>query len=217
MPTAANEIEVRILDAALARIQQVGIRRASLDDIAKRAGISRVTIFRKFTTKENLVDAVLAREIQRMLAQLAAVATTTRGIDARIEATVMHVLRQTHSHPLVKQMLAVAPEEILSFYTVRGDQAVALGISYIVSVLERAQHGGTIDRYDPRPVAELLARLVHSLLLTPVGGIDFADESHARVFVARSIVPIVKHGLPASSKGSTHESPGTSPPSTPPR
>ena len=189
-------MEERLLDAALLRVLQVGIRRASLDDIARRAGVNRVTIYRRFTTKENLIEAMLAREIQRMLAEVTAIATATEGIDNQIEETVAHVLRQTHAHPLVTQLLDVAPEEVLDFYTVRGQQGVALGIAYIVQILEASQQTGAIDTYDPRPVAELLARLAHSVLLTPYGGLDYRDDDQVRAFVATSIVPLVKYGLP---------------------
>lgn len=192
-------MEERILDAALFRVLQVGIRRASLDDIARRAGVNRVTIYRRFTTKENLIEAMLTREIQRTLAEVTAIATATEGIDNQIEETIVHVLHQTHAHPLVTQLLDVAPEEILDFYTVRGQQGVALGINYIVQILEGSQQAGTIDTYDPRPVAELLARLAHSVLLTPSGGLDFRDDAQVRAFVAASIVPLVRHGLPTAT------------------
>ncbi len=76
-------MDERILDAALTRVLQVGIRRASLDDIARRAGVNRVTIYRRFTTKENLIDAMLAREIQRTLAEVTTIATATRAWTTR--------------------------------------------------------------------------------------------------------------------------------------
>ncbi|MBY8859446.1 TetR/AcrR family transcriptional regulator [Nocardia sp. CA2R105] len=199
MAAARDDMDERILDAALTRVLQVGIRRASLDDIARRAGVNRVTIYRRFTTKENLIDAMLAREIQRTLAEVTTIATATKGVDNQIEETIVYVLTQTHAHPLVTQLLDVAPEEILDFYTVRGQESVKIGIRYIVQVLETTQKSGAIDDYDTRPVAELLARLAHSVLLTPAGEIDFRDEEQVRAFVATSIVPLVKHGLPTRS------------------
>ncbi|MFF3571112.1 hypothetical protein [Nocardia jiangxiensis] len=120
-------------------------------------------------------------------------------MDNQIEETIVYVLTQTHPHPLVTQLLDVAPEEILDFYTVRGQQSVKIGIRYIVQVLENTRKSGAIDDYDTRPVAELLARLAHSVLLTPAGEIDFRDEEQVRAFVATSIVPLVEHGLPTRS------------------
>ncbi|MBD8504878.1 TetR/AcrR family transcriptional regulator [Hoyosella sp. G463] len=204
-----DDTEEAILDAARARIMQVGIRRSSMDDIARRAGINRVTIYRKFAKKDSLVEAVLAREIQHLLGELAAIVATNQTVEQRIEDAVLLVLRQTHEHPVVVNLLAVAPEEVLEFVTVRGEQGVALGIEYVVAVLETAQSLSLIDTYDPRPIAELVARLAHSVLLTPRGGLRFDDEQQARHFVRSAIVPLVKHGIHA--KESTNEHPRPSP------
>ncbi|MGY2030534.1 TetR/AcrR family transcriptional regulator [Nocardia gipuzkoensis] len=120
MSSRRDAVDEKIMDAALDRILQVGIRRSSLDDIAKRSGVNRVTIYRRFAGKENLVDAVLERETQRMLAEVTAIVVTSAEVDVRIEETVLHVLRQTRMHQLVGRLLTVAPEEALAFYTVRG-------------------------------------------------------------------------------------------------
>ncbi|MFC9898301.1 TetR/AcrR family transcriptional regulator [Nocardia sp. NPDC127579] len=188
-------MDEKILDAALQRILQVGIRRSSLDDIARRSGINRVTIYRRFAAKENLIDAVFGREIERILAETAAIAARADTAEGQIEETVVYILGLTQTHPFATQLLEVSPEEALNFYTVRGEELVSAGITFIVSVLEAAQEHGTVDRYDPRPVAELVARLAHSLLLTPRGGVDFGDPKAAREFVRTVIVPLMAHGL----------------------
>ncbi|WP_054812739.1 TetR/AcrR family transcriptional regulator [Nocardia arizonensis] len=203
MARAHDELDEKILDAALQRILQVGIRRSSLDDIARRSGINRVTIYRRFSGKENLIETVLNREIQRILAEATAIVETTPGIAAQIEETVLFVLRLTRTHPLVTQMLAVAPEEALEFYTVRGEELVSQGISFIVSVLQAAQSRNVIDRYDPQPVAELVARFAHSLMLTPSAGVDFADDEAARTFVRTTFVPLMMYGITTRSADPT--------------
>nr|WP_228820777.1 TetR/AcrR family transcriptional regulator [Nocardia abscessus] len=205
MNSGRDAVDEKIMDAALDRILQVGIRRSSLDDIAKRSGVNRVTIYRRFAGKENLVDAVLERETQRMLAEVTAIVVTSAEVDVRIEETVLHVLRQTRMHQLVGRLLTVAPEEALTLYTVRGAQMVSLGIRYIAGLLERAQELELIARYDALPVAEMIARLAHSVMLTPTACADFAADDATREFVRAAIVPMVKHGISAGSKESNDE------------
>lgn len=195
MVRSYDEVDERILDATLGRILQVGIRRSSLDDIARRAGVTRVTIYRRFSGKDDLIEATLSREIGRVLGEATTIATTTSGIDAQIEETVLYILRLTRTHPLVTQLLAVAPEEALGFYTVRGEEMVSQGIEYITAVLETGQEQGLLDRYEARPVAEMIARMAHSLLLTPAAGVDFGDEAAARAFIRTAIVPLMKYGF----------------------
>ncbi|MGW5382133.1 TetR/AcrR family transcriptional regulator [Nocardia sp. NPDC003963] len=202
MAESGDSVDEAIMDAALERILQVGIRRASLEDIARRAGLNRITIHRRFAGKDNLVEAVLERETQRMLTEVTAIATTATTVEAQIEETILHVLLQTRIHRLVTQLLRVAPEEALGFYTVQGERLVAIGIDYIVDMLTHAQDAGLVDRYDPHPVAELIARLAHSLMLTPgVGGVDFTDPEAARTFVRTTVVPLMKYGIAPPGAG----------------
>ncbi|WP_024805860.1 TetR/AcrR family transcriptional regulator [Nocardia sp. BMG51109] len=206
MADGYDEADEAIMDAALERILQVGIRRASLEDIARRAGINRITIHRRFAGKDNLVEAVLERETQRMQVEVTAIAAAAPGVDAQIEETVLYVLLQTRIHRLVAELLRVAPEEALGFYTVQGGRLVALGIDYIVGMLTHAQSAGLIAGYDPRPVAELVARLAHSLMLTPDGGsVEFTDPDAARTFVRTTIVPLMKRGITTDDEELAHD------------
>ncbi|WP_082392820.1 TetR/AcrR family transcriptional regulator [Nocardia arizonensis] len=195
MARARDELDEKIMDAALDRILQVGIRRSSLDDIARRSGVNRVTIYRRFAGKQNLIEAVLERETERMLTEVTEIVTRTASAEAQIEETALYVLRRTRLHVLVAQLLAVAPEEVLTFFTVRGSEVVATGIDFIVGLLRRAQELGLIAAYDPVPVAEIIARLAHSVMLTPQAGVDFADEEAVRQFLRVSIVPMVEYGI----------------------
>lgn len=206
MTQRPDEVDERILDAALERILQVGIRRASMEDIARVARLSRITVHRRFAGKDNLIEAVLARETRRMLAEVTAIAATAAGVDAQIEETMRYVLLQTRIHRLVAQLLRVAPDEALRFSTVQGERLVSIGIDYIVGMLTNAQSSGLVDDYDPRPVAELVARLAHSLMLTPGGGsVDFTDDERARAFIRTTIVPLTKHGITRLDEEPNHD------------
>jgi AcrR family transcriptional regulator len=200
MVRQGDAVDEKIMDAALVRLLQVGIRRASLDDIARRSGLNRVTIYRRFAGKDNLIEAVIMREIERMLAEVGRIAAEGTDVDDQIERTALYVLRQALSHPLLTQLIEVSPEEAMEFYTVRGEEMVSSAIGYIVTILERGQAVGVLDAYDARPVAELLARLAHSLLLTPLGGVDFRDEGQASSFVRMAVVPLVRHGATAGQR-----------------
>lgn len=62
MPDASTEA---ILDAALVEFDRHGIRKVALDDVARRAGVSRTTIYRKFANKDDLVSRVIDPENAR--------------------------------------------------------------------------------------------------------------------------------------------------------
>src|SRR3989442_15557187 len=61
-----------ILDAAVVEFERHGFRRVALDDVARRARVSRTTIYRRFANKDELVAAVIEREKVRLFADIAA-------------------------------------------------------------------------------------------------------------------------------------------------
>ena len=65
MPAA--DTRGRILDAAFEAISVFGIARLSLEDVARRAGLSRQTLYRYFRTKDDVVAAVILREEEALL------------------------------------------------------------------------------------------------------------------------------------------------------
>ena len=56
-----------ILDAARVVFEEYGARRANVDDVARKAGISRSTLYRRFPNKESLLAAVIDRETNAFL------------------------------------------------------------------------------------------------------------------------------------------------------
>ena len=66
-----------MLDAASARMLETGVRHTSIEEVARGAGVGEQQVLGSFPTLADLVDAVLSREVQRMLAEVTAVSVTT--------------------------------------------------------------------------------------------------------------------------------------------
>ncbi|MGN2637920.1 hypothetical protein ACTD5D_17330 [Nocardia takedensis] len=124
-------------------------------------------------------------------------------IDDQITDAVFHVLTQTREHGLVADLRHLSREQALPYITEFARSRVGLGIDYIAAVIAYAQQLGLIGDYDPRPVAELVARLTHSIMLTPQGPTDFVDDHAAKTFIRSAIVPLIKNGIapPPSASG----------------
>jgi len=59
-----------ILDAAVDELRAYGLRRTSVDNVARRAGLSRATVYRRFENKNVLVQAALVRESARFFGEI---------------------------------------------------------------------------------------------------------------------------------------------------
>ena len=67
----ADPVTTAILDAAVVEFERHGFRRVALDDVARRAGVSRMTIYRRFAGRDELVTAVIDRENAALFADIA--------------------------------------------------------------------------------------------------------------------------------------------------
>src|SRR3954470_7735063 len=107
-----------VLDAARACVLAVGVRRTTVTDVARRAGVSRMTLYRRFPDVEAVLSALMTREFGRLVADAAARAdgATTRE---RVVAMVVHGSRALAEDPLFERLLDVDPELLLPYVTQR--------------------------------------------------------------------------------------------------
>jgi AcrR family transcriptional regulator len=104
-----------LLDATQASILDVGLRRTTLADVARRAGVSRMTVDRHFDDLGSLVAALLTREISALLVEVQAeVAPLATARERLVEACVRTVER-LRDHALYRRLLDLDPEMLLPF------------------------------------------------------------------------------------------------------
>ncbi|WP_399892649.1 TetR/AcrR family transcriptional regulator [Streptomyces sp. BBFR51] len=181
----------RILDAALDQFTVFGLRRSSMDDVAKRAGVSRVTVYRRFQNKEKLVEQTLLRENSRFFQRLDAAVASLPTMEERVVEGFVVALRHTRAHPLFGGLLRLEPEVVLPHLTVNGGSSLSATVDYLTGHLRRAQRAEGRPDQDPRPVAELMVRVAVSFLLNPASCIEMEDEDQARAFARRYLAPLL--------------------------
>src|SRR5687767_13953925 len=68
--TSQRHTQDALLDATRACVLEVGVRRTTLTDVAKRANVSRMTLYRRYPDVDHLVRALMTREFAALLAQV---------------------------------------------------------------------------------------------------------------------------------------------------
>lgn len=66
-----NDVRENILQVAIERMQQVGIRSVSVDDICHELGMSKKTFYVYFPSKDDLVEAILGVHQEKVAKELA--------------------------------------------------------------------------------------------------------------------------------------------------
>jgi len=179
-----------VLDAALAAFLDFGIRRTSMGEIARRAGISPATLYRRYAQKSDVVMGVGMREAQRLLSYLELHIDVTAPPLDQLTALHVAVADQLRGNELLHRVLATEPESVLPKITIDADPILEIGRGYLAAFLTRLQSEGHLPRYDVAPVADWLARLAQSEVLTP--STTPLSEAEARAFVRDHLAPFIR-------------------------
>jgi AcrR family transcriptional regulator len=189
----------RILDAALTLFGEFGLRRTTMEDVGKRAGLSRVTVWRRFDSKNRLVEAVIFREVRRFFGVCNAAIAPLPSFEDRVVEGFVVSLRFARDSSLLGRLLDLEPETLLPFLTVNGGPILATARSFLAGQFRQAQKAGEAPKFDADAVAETVVRLVFSFVLTTDSCIRLDDERAMRAYARDHIVPLVTRSAAAES------------------
>lgn len=157
--------DTALLDAARASILAVGWRRTTLTDVARRAGVSRMTLYRRWPDMQTLLADLLVREwgglidtalLDPEVAEAPGLRRLSRGVVATVAA-----LRE---NPLFVKIVEVDPELLLPYVLDR----LGRNQEHVLELLAAAVRAGQADGSVRDGDADLLAR---SLLLAVQGSV----------------------------------------------
>lgn len=185
-----DEFVDRILRAARDEFELVGIRRAAMIDIAKRAGVARATLYRRFPDKDSLVETIAAEDLTRTMNLI----TTEFSADRRPEEAIAEIavvcFREIREHPILTRVRATEPEMLYGFAAKHGDEVLATLRMMLAGYITNLQDRYETPTRDPQMPAEIFARIVTSMLLNPGGAIPTTDE-RVRAFALEHLAPII--------------------------
>jgi AcrR family transcriptional regulator len=186
----------RVLDAALALVAASGARHLTMDDVAARAGVGRMTVYRRFGGRQQLMDALAVRECRRCLAQIAAALDPAKPIDERATELFVATLRVIREHPMLARLARVEPEALLQELNRDSSAVFRLVRDFLVAQIRAAQAAGDLPPGDPAALAEIAVRLGASFVLIPDSAIVADDERQTRETVRRLLAPVLRSQKP---------------------
>lgn len=194
-----DDITARILAATVEQAEHVGMRRITIEDVARRSGVGRATLYRRFPTKAALIDAVVLAEAHRYFdGHTQACSHATTLVDRLVYGTVFTVtfLRE---NILLKKLLRAEPETILPSLTVDAGPILDFAIGQSAAELRTEIYGTTSTTPEQerhlRTVAELHTRLTLSFIVTPHTSINLTTIDDTRAYVRQYLLPMITgHG-----------------------
>ena len=184
-----------ILDAAVIEFERHGFRRVALDDVARRAGVSRTTIYRRFANRDELVAAVIERENFALFADIAEeVKQAGPQSNYYVEAFTLSILK-FRRHRVLYRMLTDEPALVLELARRHYDAAIArmaaaLRIIFPVGFAER------IGEQAVQELADTTLRYAAMVLLLPSAQ-PLESPDDIRAFARQHFLPSLPAALRA--------------------
>ncbi len=180
---AANDA---YLDAARDCILDVGWRRTTLTEVARRAGVSRMTIYRSWPDMPQLLGDLMTREW--------ATVVTASDPDTDIGDRVFATVRALRENELFLRIVELDPELLLPYLLNRRGRSQDLILGLIEDAISVGQADGSIRAGNPTVMARTLVLAAHGFVLSGHTMVDddvSEDDlyAEARVVLSRVLAP----------------------------
>ncbi|MGY1398955.1 TetR/AcrR family transcriptional regulator [Streptomyces sp. SS10] len=155
-----------VLDAVRDCVLAVGVRRTTLTDVARRAGVSRMTLYRRWPDVRSLVGDLMTRE----WIAVATGAMPERGPDMTARALLtkglVDAVRDFVTHPLFRKILDVDPELLLPYVLDRRGASQEALLELLAGVLREGHTDGSVRRAPVERQARSVLLIVQSFTLS---------------------------------------------------
>lgn len=175
--------DTAVLDAAAASLLSVGVRRTTATDVARRAGVSRMTLYRRWPDLRSLVGDVMTREWGRIVtaAARAAEPSLAAGTRAGLVRYLVTAAQTFRANPLFRKILETDPELLVPYVLERLGATQRLVLELLCEQLREAQAGGAVRAADPAAQARMVLLVVQSYVLSADAlGDEITEEALAR-------------------------------------
>jgi AcrR family transcriptional regulator len=154
-----------ILDATRASVRQSGIRRTTLSDIARMAGVSRMTVYRRYPDLPAVIRDLMTREFGALMDEID---STVDGPDgrSRLVARAGAAVGSLREHPLLRKLLEAEPELLLPYLLGRMGATQRHALELIARDVAEGQADGSIRAGDSRLLAFSVLLTTQSFLFS---------------------------------------------------
>jgi AcrR family transcriptional regulator len=145
-----------LLDATQACVLAVGVRRTTMTDVARRAGVSRMTLYRRYADVTSLLQALMTREFTQVLDEVERAAAPLESARERVVASAVEGVDRLTRHPLFLRIVDVDPELLLPYITTRRGAFQRAVVEAMEARLADGSQDGSVAVDDPAAAARTI-------------------------------------------------------------
>jgi len=182
--TSTSAIDRAILDAARACVEEFGVRRTTLTEVARRAGVSRPTVYRRWPDTGSLVAELLVRELRGIVGRTV---PGTGAARARLVGGVVAGAAIVRANPLFAKIFRTDTDLMLTYVFGRLGRNQRELIRLFATLIGEGQHDGSIRPGDPDELATMLLLIAQSTVQSAAMVGHLLAESRLDAELARAI------------------------------
>jgi AcrR family transcriptional regulator len=190
----AERIRARVLAAAEACLLEGGFGASRLhSSIARRAGLSRPTVYKYAGDQDSIISALILREVSALLEQLEPLMDPELPFTEQLVNVMAFVVQHAREHRLLQAALRDAPELVLPWFTTRADLLMERVAGVALIYLEQHPRSDRPD-VEPRFLVDAACRIALSLIFT-TGLSDLSDPTVLRNYLGNFLRPAARTRL----------------------
>lgn len=182
--TTASAIDRAILDAARACVEEFGVRRTTLTEVARRAGVSRPTVYRRWPDTGSLVAELLVRELRDIIGRTIPGTGPARD---RLVGGVVAGAATVRANPLFAKIFRADTDLMLTYVFGRLGRNQRALIELFAALIREGQGDGTIRPGAPDELATMLLLIAQSAVQSAAMVADLLPEPRLDAELARAI------------------------------
>lgn len=156
-----------VLDAVVASVEAIGVRRTTMAEVARRAGMSRSTLYTHFSDVTEATAAALTREllalVTSVLAEEGSAPATGR---ARLVGTATRLAAVVPDHPLIERVLELDGDLLVPYLVQRLGSSQRAILDTVADLIRAGQQDGSVRDGEPAVLAFSLFLLVQSFIVS---------------------------------------------------
>ncbi|MDO9410335.1 TetR/AcrR family transcriptional regulator [Patulibacter sp.] len=160
------EVAVRLLEAARGCVLDRGISRVTMSDVARRADVSRTTLYRHYPDVETVLRDLMTLDFGRAVLEASRAVVERPTARARLAGTLVEGCRAMRADELFRKILDVDPEFLLPYITARTGVSQRVMLTLLENGVRRGQDDGSIRTGDPLSIARLLLVQAQALAIS---------------------------------------------------
>jgi AcrR family transcriptional regulator len=155
-----------VLDAVRDCVLAVGVRRTTLTDVARRAGVSRMTLYRRWPDVRSLVGDLMTREWIDVATRAMPEPRPDKVTRAQIVDGLVAGVEGFRAHPLFRKIIDVDPELLLPYVLDRRGASQEALLELLADALEQGHADGSVRFAPTRRQARAVLLVVQSFTLS---------------------------------------------------